>query len=112
MTDKEIEQAARACVAGSCINECPLSDDLSCLDVFADYIFRHAEPADKEPMIRDLPDYEEDKSPTGVEVLAILRKALEEHYKIEIMSLSAADNDAQITFAVGELPYSVSFEGG
>jgi hypothetical protein len=112
MTDKEIEQAARACVAGSCINECPLSDNLSCLDEFADYIFRHAEHADKEPMIRDIPDYEEDKAPNGVEVLDVIRKALEEHYAIEIMSVSATDNDARLTFAVGELPYSVSFEGG
>lgn len=110
MTDKEIEQAARACVAGNCMNECPLYDNLSCIDVLADYIVRNA---NKEPMIRDLPDYEEDnKVPTGIEVLDIIRKALEEHYAIEILSVSAADTDARITFAVGELPYSVSFEGG
>ena len=111
MTDKEIEQAARACLEGTGCSVCPVSEavESGCLYMFSDYITRHA---NKEPMIRDLHDYEEDKVPTGVEMLDIIRKALEEHYAIEIMSVSAADTDARITFAVGELPYSVSFEGG
>lgn len=111
MTDKEIEQAARCCVANNCVmEECPLGDHLDCIDIFAGYIARNA---NKEPMmIRDILDYrEDDKSPTGVEVLAILRKALEEHYKIEIMSFSATDSDAQITFEVNDLAYTVRFEG-
>jgi hypothetical protein len=110
MTDKEIEQAARACVANKCMIECPVDPvKNNCIDMFAGYIARNA---NKIPMIRDIPDYEEDKAPNGVEVLDVIRKALEEHYAIEIMSVSATDNDARITFAVGELPYSVSFEGG
>ena len=111
MTDKEIEQAARACVANKCMIECPVDDPVKnkCINMFAGYIARNA---NKIPMIRDLPDYEEDKVPTGVEMLDIIRKALEEHYAIEIMSVSAADTDARISFAVGELPYTVSFEGG
>lgn len=111
MTDKEIEQAARACLANKCVTGCPVSDPFEndCINMFADYIARNA---NKIPMIRDIPDYEEDKTPNGVEVLDVIRKVLEEHYNIEIMSLSATDNDARITFAVGELPYTVSFEGG
>jgi hypothetical protein len=110
MTDKEIEQAARWCISHNSCVDCIAQHEDSCSGTFAEYIARNA---NKEPMIRDIPDYkEDDKSPTGVEVLAILRKALEEHYKIEIMSLSAAGSDAQITFAVNDLPYSVSFEGG
>lgn len=111
MTDKEIEQAARACVANKCGTGCPVSDPVenNCINMFAGYIARNA---NKIPMIRDIPDYEEDKTPNGVEVLDVIRKVLEEHYNIEIMSLSATDNDARITFAVGELPYTVSFEGG
>lgn len=110
MTDKEIEQAARVCVKGAVCDKCEFSKlNDACVDIFASYISRNA---NKIPMIRDLPDYKEDKVPTGVEMLDIIRKALEEHYNIEVMSLSATDNDARLTFAVGELPYSVSFEGG
>ena len=109
MTDKEIEQAARCCISQNGCADCIAHNEGCCTDMFAGYIARNA---NKEPMIRDLPDYEEDKVPTGVEALDIIRKALEEHYAIEIMSVSAADTDARITFAVGELPYSVSFEGG
>ena len=92
MTDKEIEQAARACVAGKCGIGCPVTDvvDNNCINMFAGYIARNT---NKIPMIRDIPDYEEDKVPNGVEVLDIIRKALEEHYAIEIMSVSAADTD-------------------
>jgi len=113
MTDKEIEQAARACLEAGC-RLCPVRDPANnnCMGMFSDYIVRNSNNANKEPMIRDLPDYKEDKVPTGVEMLDIIRKALEEHYAIEIMSVSATDNDARITFAVGELPYSVTFEGG
>lgn len=109
MTDKEIEQAARYCISQTVCPDCIAHEEGDCSEMFAGYIARNA---NKEPMIRDMPDYEEDKVPTGVEVLDIIRKALEEHYAIEIMSLSATDNDARITFAIGELPYSVSFEGG
>lgn len=109
MTDKEIEQAARWCISHNSCVDCIAQHEDSCSGAFAEYI---AKNANKIPMIRDLPDYKEDKVPTGVEMLDIIRKVLEEHYNIEIMSLSAADTDARITFAVGELPYSVSFEGG
>lgn len=110
MTDKEIEQAARWCISpnNNCVDCIALHED-SCSGTFAKYIARSAI---KEPMIRDMPDYEEDKVPNGVEVLDVIRKALEEHYNIEIMSVSATDTDARLTFAVGELPYTVTFEGG
>lgn len=110
MTDKEIEQAARACVKNDCFFECPVSDpaENKCIDMFAGYIARNA---NKIPMIRDMSDYEEDKVPNGVEMLDVIRKALEEHYNIEVMSMSATDTDARLTFAVGELPYTVTFEG-
>lgn len=109
LTDKEIEQAARYCISKDGCTDCIAYDEGCCSEMFAGYIARNA---NKIPMIRDIPDYEEDRVPNGVEVLDVIRKALEEHYAIEIMSVSATDNDARLTFAVGELPYSVSFEGG
>lgn len=109
MTNKEIEQAARWCISHNSCVDCIAQHEYSCSGAFAGYI---AKNANKIPMIRNIPDYDEDKVPNGIEVLDVIRKALEEHYAIEIMSLSATDNDARITFAIGELPYSVSFEGG
>lgn len=110
MTDKEIEQAARCCISqNGCCADCIAHDVGCCSEMFAGFIARNA---NKEPMIMDLPEYEEDKTPNGVEVLDVIRKALEEHYNIEVMSMSATDTDARLTFAVGELPYTVTFEGG
>lgn len=111
MTDKEIEQAARACVAGSCISDCPLSDDWSCLDVFADYIFRHAEHADKEPMIRDLPDYEDKIS--GTAALKVIEKALSEAFgDIDVTNIRATDEDLTLMFVHDDNAYTVTFERG
>lgn len=106
MTDKEIEQAARVCASGKCMDECPLSDHLSCIDVLAGYIARNA---NKEPMIRDLPDYEDKIS--GVFALKVIEKAMSEAFgNIDVTNIRATDGDFSLMFVHDDNSYVITFE--
>lgn len=110
MTDKEIEQAARACVANKCMIECPVDDPVknNCIDMFAGYIARNA---NKIPMVRDLPEYEDKIS--GTAALKVIEKALSEAFgDIDVTNIRATDGDFKLMFAHDDNAYTVTFERG
>ena len=108
MTDKEIEQAARVCATGRGCPDCPALVGNNCIDMFAGYIARNA---NKEPMIRDLPDYEDKIS--GVFALKVIEKAMSEAFgNIDVTNIRATDGDFSLMFVHDDNSYVITFERG
>jgi len=108
MTDKEIEQAARCCISKIGCNNCTANDEEYCTETLAGYIARNA---NKEPMIRNIPDYEDKIS--GVAALKAIEKALSETFgDIDVTNIRATDGDFNLMFIHDDNAYTVTFERG